>query len=714
MSNSTPQTVLQCPIRFVWISFRLVDEYGNGQPYAGLACGLTDSQGFDHSATLDDDGYARVDNVHSGPMVLFCQDDYTGDDSWYAGLCNREQFPIPLSALQVAAEQSSAGPRRTDGQTYLAKERATKENAYFIRAEVSDFVESKGHLPAPDKNWTTQSSLKLNAGPAACKPGIALGCSRHHVIEIKALRAYSPLLSRGADFCALNAYHLAVMSAFVYAPFSAATNPYHSAPPPYTSLGSIGYVLQNQLGRRIRPTQFNTASPYHLLCEEVPYSKRLEIMPYDPTRYEKEVQEGWRNPEDVHFLHDTDNETNTNTQAFITHSDKIVLISIRGTQELLADASRDADARQVPYEEGEGQAHRGFYRGFQAAKPFVERYLNAFYTGEQTLVVCGHSLGGAIALLVAEWLRRKPTKPKVVLYTFGAPRAGDAAFVNAAQSLTHHRIVNHNDPVPALPLPWMDAEWKLALPGAALAYSSPITGIALLLAGIVNLQGDPYEHHGEQWHFMPRKPGGGSEASVLWQPGCALVDEQSCARYVGEVGLDGDMPNRLALAATHHLSDRGYARAALTNLLRWNTSVEERNGKLFTEAETRDIYAQLLSTTQLLESWQARSFNEFRWEIRRRGVMRFYGKTDIELRAIYADAVNQGERVRAEQSPALTRTQQRLLAQAERIVTPRSVFGEHAERADLAELVAQWRAIEDNKTAERLAAVKRNPVRALV
>ena len=144
----------------------------------------------------------------------------------------------------------------------------------------------------------------------------------------------------------------------------------------------------------------------------------------------------------------------------------------------------------MPYTEGEGQAHRGFYRGFQAAKPFIERYLNAFYTGEQTLVVCGHSLGGAIALLLAEWLRRKPTKPNIVLYTFGAPRAGDAAFVKAAQPLTHHRIVNHNDPVPALPLPWMDAEWKLALPGAALAYSSPVIGSALLLAGLVNLQGD--------------------------------------------------------------------------------------------------------------------------------------------------------------------------------------------------------------------------------
>jgi len=637
-------------------------------------------------------------------MVFSCPDDYTGEDPWYAGICSREQFPIALSALQVAAEQSPAGPRRADGRTYLAYERAAKEKAYFIRAEVSDFVGCTSHLPIPDEDWTTQSALKQNAGSAADQPGVALGCNRHHVIEIKALRAYSPLLSRGAEFCALNAYHLAVMSTFVYAPFSTASKPYASSPPPYSTLGSIGYVLQNQLGRQIRPTQFNTASPYHLLCEEVPYSKRLEIMPYDPARYEKEAQEGWRNPEDVHFLCDTDNDTGTDTQAFITHNDKVILISVRGTQEYLADASRDADARQVPYAEGEGQAHRGFYESFQATKPFVERYLNAFYTGDQTLIISGHSLGGAIALLLAEWLRRKPTQPNVILYTFGAPRAADAAFVKAAQSLSHHRIVNHNDPVPALPLPWLDAEWKLALPGAALAYSSPVIGAALLLAGIVNLQGDPYEHHGEQWHFMPRKPGASSEAAILWQPGCALISDQTCARTVGEIGLDGDMPKRVALAGSQHLSDSGYARAALTNLLRWHTSVKERNGRLFTDVEIRDIYAQLLSTAQLLESWQARSFNEFRWEIRRRGEMRFHGKTDLELRAIYADAVEQGERVRAEQSPALTRTQQRLLAQAERVVTPRGVFGEHAERPDLPELVAQWGAIEDNQNAERQAA----------
>lgn len=704
--NNTAVETLDCPLRSHWISFRLVDEAGEGTPYSGVFYRLQDSQGQTLEGALDSEGFARVDNIYCGITVLDLSTPASKYlDPWYEELSIRDAFKLPLSALQIAAEQSPSGPRRPNGATYLAEARAKQEGAYLFRVEVSDFTEAAAHLPKADSAWGPRPSdmLKRNADFAKEQPGVALVSGAHYVLEVKALRAYSPLLSRNKEFCALNAYHLAVMSTFAYAPFSrepTTSKSYESSPPPYTSLGSIGHVLQNQLGRLVKPTQFNTAGPYHLLCEEVPYSKRLEIMPYDPERYVKEAEEGWKNPEDVHFLYDKD----SSTQAFITHNDKIMLVSVRGTQEMLADASRDLDARQVPYE-GKGQAHRGFYGGFLAVKPFVERYLEAFYTGEQTLIICGHSLGGAIALLLAEWLRCLPTGPDVVLYTYGAPRAGDRAFVQAAQSLTHHRIVNHNDPIPALPLPWMDAEWKLALPGTALLFSSPVVGIVLLLAGLVNLHGDPYEHHGEQRHFMPRKPGGGSEAAILWQPGCALIDEQTCARYVGEIALDGDMPKRIPLAGSHHSSDSGYARAALTTLLRWHDSVEKRDGALFTDSEIRDIYAQVKTTQQLLESWQPRSFNEFRWEVRRSGDMRFYGKSDLELRAIYADALHKGEQLRDEQQQALSRAQQRLLAQAERVVTQRSVFGEHAERADVTELVVQWRALKENQAAEKLAGV---------
>jgi len=178
---------LSCPLKNAWVSFRLVDEHGEGAPYAGLPCRLHDSQGQATEGVLDSDGYALIRDVHPGAIVLDLSQPATAfADPWYEELAIRKAFKLPLTAVQMAAELSPTGPRCTDGRTYLAQERAVKEDAYFIRAEVSDFVESKGHLPTPDQDWTTPSALKQNAGSATDQPGVALGCNRHHVIEIRA------------------------------------------------------------------------------------------------------------------------------------------------------------------------------------------------------------------------------------------------------------------------------------------------------------------------------------------------------------------------------------------------------------------------------------------------------------------------------------------------------------------------------------------------
>ncbi|MEX6500738.1 lipase family protein [Pseudomonas zhanjiangensis] len=698
---------LDCPLRGHWISFRLVDEHGDGTPYAGLTFTLHDNQGQQIEGVLDSDGFARVESFHCGPVVLdFSALDAGNLDPWYKVLAIRKAFKLPLTALQVAAEQSPTGPRRVDGRTYLAEERATREKARFLRVEVSDFAEATKHLPDTDSAWYPRPSgvLKQSAGLAKEQPGAALTPNLHHVLEVKALRAYSPLLSRSKDFCALNAYHLAVMSAFVYAPFSKRMlpdTPYASSAPPYELGGTIGHVLREQLARLVKPSRFNDAQ-YHLLCEEVPYSKRLEVMPHDPERYAAEAAEGWNNPEDVHFLYHEDSET----QAFITHSDKVILITVRGTQET-PDIFRDLDARQVPYAEGDGQAHRGFYEAFYAAKDFTQRYLDAFHRPEHNIVVCGHSLGGAIALLLAEWLRRD-WSDNIQLYTFGSPRTGDRAFVQSASALTHHRLVNHNDPVPGVPFPWLDTDNRLLLSGTVALFSSPFVGIALLLGGLLNLRGDPYEHHGEQRHFMPRKPGGGSEAAILWQPGCAFIDEQACANYAGAVDLENDMPKRKsligqALSAAEHSSDGGYSRSMLTTLLRWNASVEQRDGALFTPEELRDIQTQVEQVEQQLANWKPRSFAEFRRETRIRNDTRFYNKSNFELLELYHEGITLARQLSSEQRESLIQARKRLLNQAQRPLSREDVFGDLCQRTDLAELVNEWRAIEANTKAEKLA-----------
>lgn len=309
---------LDCPQRRSRLSFRIVDEHASGKAYAALGFKLHDAEGQTYSGQLDEDGYAEVPSAYSGPVVLQLTENYFGNELWYATISTREHFPLPLTALQIAAEQSPSGPRGPDGRTYLAEARARQENAVFHRVEVSDFADAKAHLPEPDATWGPRPSvmLKQNAGPAREQPGVALASNSHHVLEVKALRAYSPLFSQSKAFCALNAYHLAVMSTFAYAPFSKPREPgiaYTSSPPPYTRPGSIGHVLREQLAQLQKSQLFDSAR-YDLIYEEVPYSKRLEIMPYDPERYQDEALKGWRTPEDVHFLHDEQ----SNTQAFIT------------------------------------------------------------------------------------------------------------------------------------------------------------------------------------------------------------------------------------------------------------------------------------------------------------------------------------------------------------------------------------------------------------
>lgn len=699
--------LLNCPQRTHWVSFRLLDESGNGASFAGLPFRLYDSQGQKYEGQLDEEGFARLENLYCGVAIVGFPARYAGGENWYEDLLDRKAYPLPLTAVQIAAEQTPIGPRQADGKTYLAEQRAQVENAAFYRVEVSDLVEVNKHLPDPDRTWEPRPSdfLKLAAGKAADQTGIALAPNQHHVLEVKALRAYNPLFSLAPEFCALNAYHLAVMSTFAYASFHhepGLGGEYRPSPPPYDIEGTIGHVFREQLARQVKPTLFNTAR-YHLLCEEVPYSKRLEIVPYDPDRYPQQ-QEG-ATPESQHFLYDCD----TGTQAFVVHNDKMILISIRGTTPW-KDIAVDLDARQVPIEGGVGQAHRGFHHSFQAIKQFVGDYLVDFYTGEQTLLVCGHSLGGAVALLLAEWLRNTPAKPKVMLYTFGAPRAGDSAFVASAGDLVHHRLVNHNDMVPGVPYRWMDAEWKMVVPATAMLLGSlaqPIQAISLFLAGLINLRGDPYEHHGNQYHFIPRQPGSGSATALLWQPQSSAIADEACARCASVLALEKDMPKRAntirqIFSLDQHSSDGGYCRAALTTLLRWNASLS-RNGELFTQEEKNALRPRLDTFIHELAKWEPGTLPDTKREVQVRFDSRFYRMPDTELRALYHDGVLKGREEQRMQLADLSRARQRLLAQSEQPVTAEAVFGDLVGREDVLALFAEWRQIQQNREAELLA-----------
>ena len=80
------------------------------------------------------------------------------------------------------------------------------------------------------------------------------------------------------------------------------------------------------------------------------------------------------------------------------------------------------------------------------------RSLLSGFPRELRIWVTGHSLGGAMASLVAQRLAIDGYPVRAV-YTYGSPRAGDRKFRDAYR-LPNYRFVNDNDLVPHLPLRW--------------------------------------------------------------------------------------------------------------------------------------------------------------------------------------------------------------------------------------------------------------------
>ena len=135
-------------------------------------------------------------------------------------------------------------------------------------------------------------------------------------------------------------------------------------------------------------------------------------------------------------------------QGFLASSDAVVLVSFRGTE---STADWLSNLKVVPQSApGLGRVHAGFWGQFKALQPQLESRL-AERQGVP-LVITGHSLGGAIAVLAAAtWAGSRPVQ---ALYTYGQPavaQAEAAATIAAALAGRYYRLVNDADIVPRVP-----------------------------------------------------------------------------------------------------------------------------------------------------------------------------------------------------------------------------------------------------------------------
>lgn len=133
------------------------------------------------------------------------------------------------------------------------------------------------------------------------------------------------------------------------------------------------------------------------------------------------------------------------------------LVAFRGTQTIM-DWIDDIDAVAVPYlaVTNAGLVHMGFQLVYEHIRRSVAQLITNGCKGAKRILVTGHSLGGAIAVLGGFDIA-KNVFPGVVpeLYTLAGPRTGAPDFAVNFNKLIPvcNRIVNFMDVVPQVPLP---------------------------------------------------------------------------------------------------------------------------------------------------------------------------------------------------------------------------------------------------------------------
>lgn len=150
----------------------------------------------------------------------------------------------------------------------------------------------------------------------------------------------------------------------------------------------------------------------------------------------------------------------TDTQAYVIRDPARTILLFPGT-EGARDVRTDLKVSLVSWYAG--KVHRGFRAAAMEIWPLTMAAMPP--AGKrQPLLLAGHSLGGALAQLIAHAAARDHL-PLEAVYTYGQPRAGNGGFARAydAQPPLHEitfRCVNHRDPIPRVP--WLLGRYRHA------------------------------------------------------------------------------------------------------------------------------------------------------------------------------------------------------------------------------------------------------------
>lgn len=304
-----------------------------------------------------------------------------------------------------------------------------------------------------------------------------------HILEICPFRAWELVLHHQKEYSLANALNLGGNACLAYSDNNM-----------FDKVSIAHFFIRQCQDLSKLPMFYKGDDSYNSLVCDVPYSKRY----YPPV-----------------FM-DTSQETSAakadgDTQLYYVYNADEVLVAWRGTASLynvgtdlafrpVNSESCDIDKMQCTTLLSAGKVHTGFWSGYNRVNiKFATEILELEQLSvSRDLYICGHSLGGALALIHAASLKNN----NPLLYTYGMPRTFTRDAVLQLSEITHFRHVNDNDPVPAVPPEAnMDNElYKLwGWFGGTLGF---FWSLGQLMTSQMVAWGDCFWHHGNTVAFL--------------------------------------------------------------------------------------------------------------------------------------------------------------------------------------------------------------------
>lgn len=466
-----------------WVEIQLVDEQ-NG-PVANMAWTVESAHPvsgpvdkFTYRGLSDADGLIRVDMPH--------------------GL----ELRLTLDGNQLAAEMEKRALRVSrDAENDSIVRPEAEENGYIWHyAVIGELCQSSPNLELrqaemlPAYHFPAKTAFK----------GVKFRTNeleKRHVIEICPFRAWELVLHHQKEYSIANGINLGAAATLAYADNST------------LDTVSIMRFFINQCQDLSRlPQLYKDGFAWNTLVQDVPYSQRYYPPVFMDTSQDPSSKTDEKNKNNTTAQADNPvTKADGDTQLYYVYNADKVIIAWRGTASLF-DVGTDLAFRPVSSEVCDkvktqcstllpaGKIHTGFWSGYsRVVRNYSEEIKNLRALVENKYIfICGHSLGGALALIHSAEL--KSFNP--ILYTYGMPRTLTRDAVMQLSEITHFRHINDNDPIPAVPAEAnLDNElYKLwGWFGGTLGF---FWSLGQLVAHQMVAWGDCFWHHGNTVAFL--------------------------------------------------------------------------------------------------------------------------------------------------------------------------------------------------------------------